>query len=126
MRPRVWRRPLAVVSVALLLCSGVTGCGKESGAGGDSASTSAPKPVTHTVTMEGTAFDPAELTIHPGDTVIWVNKDLFPHTATATSGAFSSGSIAVDASWSYVAGRKGVFPYSCTFHPMMRGTIRVE
>jgi plastocyanin len=113
------------IAVALLV-SGVAACSHTSADGGGSAAEAAPQPVSHTVTMEGTAYDPVDLTVRPGDTVVWVNKDLFPHTATATSGTFSSGSIDVNASWSFVAKDKGVFAYSCTFHPLMRGTITVQ
>jgi plastocyanin len=55
----------------------------------------------------------------------WVNKDLFPHTVTSDK-VFDSGSIAVDASWGYVANTTGVYAYSCTFHPTMKGSITVQ
>jgi len=38
-------------------------------------------------------FNPAELTVHRGDRVVWVSKDLFPHTATAKDKTFDSGTI---------------------------------
>jgi plastocyanin len=80
----------------------------------------------HTVTIEGVQFNPAELLVHPGDRIVWVNKDLFPHTVTATDKAFDSGSIAVDASWSYTVTKKGEVEYSCTFHPTMKGKIKAQ
>ena len=48
---------------------------------------------THTVTMAGMKFMPASLSVTKGDTVIWVNEDLVPHTATASNAAFDSGAI---------------------------------
>ena len=80
----------------------------------------------HTVTIDGVQFSPAELIVHPGDRIVWVNKDPFPHTATASNKLFDSGSIAVDASWSYTVTKKGEIDYSCTFHPTMKGKIRVQ
>ena len=80
----------------------------------------------HTVTIEGVQFSPAELIVHPGDRIVWVNKDPFPHTATAANKAFDSGSIAADASWSFTVTKKGEIDYSCTFHPTMKGKIRVQ
>jgi plastocyanin len=80
----------------------------------------------HTVTIEGVQFNPAELLVHLGDRIVWVNKDLFPHTATANDKTFDSGSIAVDASWSYTVTKKGEVEYSCTFHPTMKGKIKVQ
>jgi plastocyanin len=80
----------------------------------------------HTVTIEGVQFNPTELLVHPGDSIVWVNKDLFPHTATAAGKSFDSGSIAANASWSYTVTGKGEIEYRCTFHPTMKGKIRVQ
>jgi len=78
-----------------------------------------------TVTIEGMQFHPEQLTVHRGDHIVWVNKDLFPHTATAAR-VFDSGSIAADGSWSYTAAKSGEYAYSCTFHPTMKGKITVQ
>lgn len=84
------------------------------------------KGTLHTVTIDGVQFTPAELIVHPGDRVVWVNKDPFPHTATAANKLFDSGSIAVNATWSYTVTKKGEIDYSCTFHPTMKGKIKVQ
>lgn len=47
-----------------------------------------------------------------------------PHTVTA-KGVFDSRSIAAGKSWKYVARTLGEYPYLCTFHPNMKGTLRV-
>ena len=83
-------------------------------------------PATHVVTIEGMSFNPQSLTVHIGDRVVWVNKDLFPHTATADTRTFDSGSIAPDASWTFVAGKAGDYAYRCTFHPTMKGKLMVQ
>lgn len=93
-------------------------------AGAAYAAPAAPK--THSVTIEATRFVPEKLTVHRGDRIVWTNKDPFPHTVTGRSGGFDSRSIAPNASWRYVAGRVGTFPYVCTFHPTMTGTLVVE
>jgi plastocyanin len=81
---------------------------------------------TYTVAIENMQFTPEELTVHPGDRIVWVNKDLFPHTVTATQKAFDSQGIAANASWVYVAKSPGVYPYSCIFHPSMKGKVTVR
>jgi plastocyanin len=91
-----------------------------------SAGDVARKPKTHTVVIEGTAFEPANLTVASGDSVVWVNKDPFPHTATSKAGGFDSQSIAAGESWKYVAQKKGDFPYFCTLHLTMKGVLRVK
>jgi len=49
------------------------------------AAATAPRPVTHTVTIEGMQFRPQALSVALGDTVVWVNKDLVAHTARRAS-----------------------------------------
>ncbi len=94
---------------------------------GAHVSAAARKPVTHTVTIDGARFSPAELTVHPGDTVVWVNKDILAHTATSKNGGFDSKTIQPGASWRYKVKAKatGEFPYTCSFHPM-NGILRVR
>lgn len=86
----------------------------------------APAAAVHTVVIENLQFNPAQLTVHRGERIVWVNKDLFPHTVTADGKAFDSGSIAASASWRYVAAKSGSFTYTCTFHPTMKGQITVQ
>jgi plastocyanin len=71
-------------------------------------------------------FVPAKLTVQRGDRVVWVNKDLFAHTATASAGTFDSGSIAVNASWTCVAREPGRHAYLCSMHTTMTGTLIVQ
>ena len=80
---------------------------------------------THTVVIDGTAFAPASLTVQRGDRVAFVNKDPFPHTATA-KGTFDSGSIAAGASWTWAADKAGTFDYVCTLHPTMKAKLVVR
>ena len=90
------------------------------------AAAGAARPVTHTVTIEGTSFGPAELTVNAGDSIVWVNKDPFAHTATSKTGAFDSREIAPGKSWKYIAKKPGDFPYVCAIHPSMKGTLHVK
>jgi plastocyanin len=80
---------------------------------------------THTIAMDGTRFVPETVTLKRGDRVVWVNKDPFPHTATA-AGVFDSKSMAPGESWSYVPHRSGELAYVCTLHPGMKGTLIVQ
>ena len=50
---------------------------------GFGVATAGRKATTHTVVIEGSRFSPSALTVKAGDSVMWLNKDLFPHTATA-------------------------------------------
>ena len=92
-----------------------------------SAALPAGRAAAHTVVIEATSYKPLALEIKRGDTVVWVNKDPFPHTATATAkGGFDSGSIAAGASWKRVFAKPGDYAYICSFHPNMKATVHVD
>jgi plastocyanin len=101
-------------AVALLMCT----------AGFDASDRSEPK--THTVTIEEMRFKPERLTVERGDTIVWVNKDLVPHTATSEAGRFDSETIQTAKSWKFTARTKGEFAYICSFHPTMKAMLKVE
>ena len=109
-------RRLLLVVLALLLC----------GAGAEAVQKKR-KPVTHTVTVDATSFSPAKLSVAPGDSVIWVNKDVIPHTATSQKpGIFDSGTILAGKSWKHTFKTGGEIAYICLFHPTMKATLRVK
>lgn len=81
---------------------------------------------THIVTVASMQFSPQSLVVRRGDRIVWVNKDLFPHTATADSKVFDSREIVPEASWAYVVEESGDYTYSCTYHPTMKGKITVR
>ena len=81
---------------------------------------------THTVVMEDMRFRPQTLTVAAGDTVLWVNRDFVPHTATSRAGGFDSAVIRASGKWQLTVRKKGSFAYLCTLHPAMTGTLRVE
>jgi plastocyanin len=95
---------------------------------GSGATIAAPQraPAVYTVTVENMQFAPQNLTVHGGDHVVFVNKDLFPHTATADAKSFDSQAIAANGSWTYQAAKPGEYGYSCVYHPSMRGRITVQ
>lgn len=79
---------------------------------------------THIIDIQSSAFSRKTLTISAGDTVIWRNKDIVPHTATGKG--FDSGNLDSGASWKFVFRKKGNYSYICTYHPSMKGTIIVK
>ncbi len=83
-------------------------------------------PKTHTIVIEAMEFSPKVLEVNAGDTVVWVNKDAFPHNVIATSHAFQSKEIASNGSWKFKVTRKGTYPYTCTLHPTMSASLIVK
>ncbi len=88
---------------------------------------SGPVPKTHTVEIRGMEFHPAELTVTVGDTVVWINHDIVPHTATAsTSIKWDTGQLTQDQTGRYLARKAGVAHYVCALHPTMKGTLVIR
>lgn len=81
---------------------------------------------THVIEIRNFAFSPARLELSVGDTVLWINRDAPPHTATDSAGQWDSGALESDASWSRVAIEPGRVPYLCDYHPSMRGVLIVR
>lgn len=84
----------------------------------------AAKKQTRTIAIRSFKFAPATLTVNSGDSVVWKNADIVPHTATGKG--FDSGSIAAGASWRFTPKKKGTYSYICSFHPTMKGRLIVK
>lgn len=79
------------------------------------------------VTIRLVKFSPETIEVKTGQTVEWANDDLTPHTVTSQGARdLNSGSIDAGASWRHTFTQAGSFPYYCTFHPEMKGTILVK
>lgn len=81
-------------------------------------------PQTYTVEIKAMQFVPENLTIHKGDTVIWVNKDMVAHDVTEEKKAWTSSALASEASWKKVITKSE--KYYCSIHVVMKGTLVVE
>jgi plastocyanin len=79
-----------------------------------------------TVSMDHNTFIPGEITVVPGTTVTWVNKEAMPHTVVDTNKGFRSKTLAKDASFSFTFATAGDYDYLCSIHPNMKGKIIVK
>jgi putative membrane protein len=80
----------------------------------------------HTVVIEGMRYQPEGLTVSAGDTVVWINRDMVPHTVTSASGRVDSKEIAPGKSWTHTVRAAGELTYVCTYHPQMKAILRVR
>ena len=80
-------------------------------------------PTVHEVRIGAMRFEPAVIDARPGDTIVWINGDFVPHTATSKDGSWDSSDIAPGATWKLVVGVDAKGDYLCSFHPMMTGTV---
>jgi plastocyanin len=76
------------------------------------------------ITMENLVISPAEASAKVGDTIEWINKDIFVHTATARNGDWDV-TMPPNKTVSSVLKTAGTIEYYCRFHPNMKATLIV-
>ena len=76
--------------------------------------------------IDNFAFTPAEVTIAPGTTVKWINRDDIPHTVVEKAISFKSKPMDTDESYSHTFETVGDVEYFCSLHPHMIGKIIVK
>jgi len=76
------------------------------------------------IVMENLVVAPAAASAKVGDTVEWVNKDVFAHTATARNGDWDV-NLPPKKSATLVLKKAGAIEYYCRFHPNMKATLTV-
>jgi plastocyanin len=83
-------------------------------------------PGTNEVWIQGMAFSPSTITVLAGTTITWTNKDAVAHTVTSTTSLFNSGSVSGNSTYSHSFATTGTYPYKCSFHAGMTGTVIVN
>jgi plastocyanin len=86
----------------------------------------APKAVSRVVqiTIDRVSFADAPTGIKAGDTIEWVNHDVFDHTSTSRTGLWDI-SVPAGKKARVVMTKVGPLEYYCKLHPNMTGTIVV-
>ena len=82
-------------------------------------------PRTYVVVIDKLKFGPVPAGLHRGDTVVWVNKDILRHTATAANHSFDV-DLPPGAKGKTVLKTSAVIPVVCRYHPGMRDVLRVK
>jgi plastocyanin len=76
--------------------------------------------------IDNFTFNPQQITVKAGDTVLWTNGDDIPHTVTSTTMTFRSKALDTGDKFSFTFATPGSYAYFCSLHPHMTGTIVVE
>ena len=75
---------------------------------------------------DGQVFSPASATITHGQSVCWQNSGTIPHTVTSNDGTSFNSALGVGQIFVHPFPTAGSFPYRCTIHAGMTGTITVN
>ena len=116
---------LALVGALGTACGGDGGGGGTAGDGGGGDGGGGGT-ATDTVTIFDNGYEPVDPLVTSGDTLTLVNDGEAAHTFTLEDGSIDEqvepggeGSVAVSLD-------PGTYPFDCTFHPEMSGTLTVE
>jgi plastocyanin len=127
-----------VIFTALILVVSLVGCAQQQAttvkdvavqkdAQQPSAQQTAPQPAANekvAISIKNFAFNPATLEISAGTTVKWTNDDSVPHALTSEN--FKSGTLNNGDSYEFRFVTPGIYDYSCSIHPSMKGKITVK
>jgi plastocyanin len=91
--------------------------------GGPSSSVAIP---VGAASLGNRAYAPDDLNVSVGTTVTWMNTDSIFHTSTSGAFGWNSGIVAPGGQFSFAFQTAGTFPYYCTIHPGMVGTVVVR
>lgn len=127
---------IATLSTAVLLaaCSGsstpTTGPAAPTGAGATTAASAPCADSTGTTVVAATVVDntwsqPVNAKVN--DVITWTNGDGVPHkVALDDNSCAMSANIAGGSSKSLVFSKAGTYPFHCSVHPSMKGTITIS
>lgn len=104
------RRRLLMTLAGAAAAVPLAGCGRQ--------------PRTHVVEIRDMAFAEPPAGLRVGDTIEWVNADIFQHTATAKDGSFDV-DLAPNAHGRTVLKSAGNVAFYCRYHPGMTGVLAV-
>jgi plastocyanin len=90
---------------------------------GASAAVSIP---TNARTLGAASFGVNPLVVAVGTTVTWTNNDSIAHDSVSNTGVWNSGTLGPGQSFQFRFATAGTFPYTCTFHAGMTGTVTVQ
>lgn len=109
---------------AIIFLAMTVGNGTYGSAADDTASGA--KPSQAAVKIDNFSFSPAQITVSVGTTVQWTNGDDIPHTVVSNDKVFKSKVLDTDEKFSYTFTKAGTYPYFCSIHPKMTGTVVVR
>ena len=120
------RRPLALLTVAVLAAASA-GCGGDDGGSPGPGDLAGGLEIAATVTVDEYAFDADEVTVAVGETVEWRNDGDVVHAVQADDSLFDSGELHPGESSAFTFDTPGRHEYRCSIHPtQMRGVVEVE
>ena len=78
------------------------------------------------VLIKDLAFEPAEIRVKPGTTIVWNNQDATAHEVHANDDAWHADPFGQGETFEMDFSTPGTYGYHCHIHPVVNGIIIVE
>ena len=114
---------ILAAALAVVLSLTVIACGSSSSSSPDEDLPA----IAATVHIVDGRFDPRDLDIEVGGTVMWINDDVASHDLQfIDTPKLYSGVMKPTKSWIHTFDRVGTYEYYCDFHNTLKGTVVVH
>jgi plastocyanin len=113
---------IAVLAICSVIGLGACGGGSDTSTDSTLANGSAGGAV---VVAKNVEFLPDKASIKVGETVTWQFKDTVAHNVVAEDKSFES-KLLTKGTFKHTFDKAGTYPYVCTVHPNMKGTVEVS
>lgn len=118
------RAGFGLIILALTASGSLCGCKEESKSPPGQEVKKHP-PASYTVSIQNMQFVPDSISMQPGDTLLFINKDLVPHDVTQfPQKGWTSSLLQPGDSWQFVPEHSD--DYFCSIHVVMKGKIRLK
>jgi plastocyanin len=88
--------------------------------------TPVPATASSVVSITSSGFEPAQITVGVGDTVVWANRDAVTRQLVADGGAFNSPQLPPGETYTFQFQRAGTFTYHDRLKSAHKGTVVVR
>ena len=128
------RSKVVLLTALVATAAAMAACGSDSTPTPGATSLPTATPTPHAVEAGGVSsdivnFTHQDLVVSVDTSITWVNRDSASHTSTATAGSelrWNSRRLRTGESFTVTFNEPGTYPYRCSIHPRMTGTVTVN
>lgn len=115
---------LKIYGSAMLLSLLLLSCNSNNKSADESTAVEATQPKSDTVIISEMKYNPDNISINKGDTIVFINNDIVSHDVTEENKAWTSSELKVGDVWKTIPDKSA--NYFCSIHLVMKGAFTVK